>query len=192
MLNFTTLWYASLVVWAGSEVLMARLLRASATGGGQDRDRRSFWALWATIAIVTTSAGFAGAYQIGALPISWALPLHWCGLGLLLFGLGLRWIAILTLRRFFTVDVAIRKDHKVVDHGLYRFVRHPSYSGALLSFLGFGLGLVSWVSLLLVTVPILAVFLFRIRLEEKALEDALGDTYRNYRLRTSRLIPWLY
>ena len=57
-------------------------------------------------------------------------------LAFLLSGLTIRWSSIVTLGRLFTVDVAIRQDHALVQHGLYRLVRHPSYSGLLLAFFG--------------------------------------------------------
>jgi protein-S-isoprenylcysteine O-methyltransferase Ste14 len=42
------------------------------------------------------------------------------------------------------------------------------------------------------TVPIIAAFLWRIRIEERALTDALGEEYRAYTQRTKRLIPFVY
>jgi hypothetical protein len=57
---------------------------------------------------------------------------------LVLIGLFIRWTAILTLGRFFTVDVAVHSDHALVENGLYRFVRHPFYTGLLVAFLGVG------------------------------------------------------
>jgi protein-S-isoprenylcysteine O-methyltransferase len=90
------------------------------------------------------------------------------------------------------VDVAVAADHKVIDSGPYRFVRHPSYTGVLLAFFGVGLSLANYVSLFLLTVPITAVFLYRIRVEEAALTSGLGEPYRRYMDKTRRLIPFLY
>ena len=53
-------------------------------------------------------------------------------------GLILRWWAIIMLGRFFTVDVTIEKDHELVERGPFRIVRHPSYTGVLLAFVGLG------------------------------------------------------
>ena len=44
-------------------------------------------------------------------------------------GVALRWYSVIYLGRFFTANVAILKDHQLVDTGPYRFVRHPSYTG---------------------------------------------------------------
>ena len=51
------------------------------------------------------------------------------------------------LRRFFTGYVAIHPDQRVVERGPYRLVRHPSYSGTLLTTLGMGLAMTNWASL---------------------------------------------
>jgi protein-S-isoprenylcysteine O-methyltransferase Ste14 len=104
----------------------------------------------------------------------------------------MRWVSIIHLGRFFTVNVAIAADHQLVETGPYRFIRHPSYSGALLAFVGWGMVLRNWASLLIALLPIAVAFLYRINVEERALLEALGDCYRAYMARTKRLIPFLY
>jgi protein-S-isoprenylcysteine O-methyltransferase len=116
----------------------------------------------------------------------------WIGLLLFVTGILLRWYSIIHLGRFFTVDVAISAEHRVIDSGPYRFVRHPSYTGALIAFIGVGLYVRNWISLLLLILPITAAFLWRIRIEEQALIAGLGEDYRRYAARTKRLIPFLY
>lgn len=170
-----------------SEIVLALTRRSR----GDSRDRHSLALLWVVIAIsIFLSLSAAQAYQSAILPHRRLLYFA----GLFLFGGGviLRWYSIVRLGRFFTVDVSIAKEHRVVDSGPYRFVRHPSYTGALIAFLGFGLCLGNWLSILLLMVPILAAFLWRIRIEEQALIDGLGEDYRAYMRRTARLIPLVY
>ena len=116
----------------------------------------------------------------------------WVGLAMIVLGLLIRGLAILTLRKFFTVDVVVHADHQVVRTGIYRWLRHPSYSGSLLSFVGLGVALESWVSLLVVAIPVTAAFLWRIHIEERALHNGLGATYADYCKSTARLIPFVY
>ena len=118
--------------------------------------------------------------------------LRWTGLGLFAAGLLLRWYAIAYLGRLFTYDVAIAADHRVVDTGPYRFVRHPAYTGSLLTFLGVGVYGGNALSLPVLVVPIALAFLHRIAIEEAALETALGSRYVDYEARTKRLIPFVY
>jgi protein-S-isoprenylcysteine O-methyltransferase len=115
-------------------------------------------------------------------------------IGLLLMGggLALRWWAVAHLGRFFTVDVAVFRDHSVVDSGPYRWIRHPAYAGMLSIVVGIALCFGNFLSMLIIVVPIAALMQTRIRTEEEALIAALGDTYRSYMNRTKRLIPAIY
>lgn len=111
---------------------------------------------------------------------------------MILLGLVIRWTAILTLKRFFTVDVAVARDHQLVEHGIYRYIRHPSYAGSLVSFLGLGMAFSNWLSVFVIVIPITLAFLYRIRVEELMLSRALGEPYTRYALTTKRLIPFLF
>ena len=114
------------------------------------------------------------------------------GVALFLTGLLLRWWAIITLGRFFTVDVTIEPDHELVERGPFRRVRHPSYTGVLLAFVGLALTLGNWAAVLVILVPIGAAFIHRMNVEENALSDALGPQYSDYMRRTKRLVPFIY
>ena len=65
-------------------------------------------------------------------------------------GLLLRWWAIISLGRFFIVNVTIEKDHELVERGPFRIVRHPLYTGVLLAFVGYALSLGNWAALLVI------------------------------------------
>jgi protein-S-isoprenylcysteine O-methyltransferase Ste14 len=111
---------------------------------------------------------------------------------LILAGIGIRWWAIVTLGRFFSVDVALQEQHQIVQKGPYRRIRHPAYAGLLIIFLGVGISFNSWLSLILVVVPITTFFLYRIKLEEDALSEELGAVYLEYRNKTKRLLPRIF
>ena len=80
----------------------------------------------------------------------------------------------------------------LIEKGLYKFIRHPAYTGSLLTFLGFGLTFSNWLSALVLFVPLTGVFLYRIHVEEQALTEFFGDAYLQYRRRTKRLFPGIY
>jgi protein-S-isoprenylcysteine O-methyltransferase len=157
-----------------------------------DADDSTLRVLWATILLAVTT-GILVAQRVPAASMGGARTTAlWAGCTLFGFGLALRWYAILYLGRFFTVNVAIHSQHEVVDTGPYRHIRHPSYSGALIAFLGLALCLGNWLSLALVMLPIVWAFGRRIAVEENALASALGNPYINYMRRTKRLAPYLY
>ena len=114
------------------------------------------------------------------------------GLAMMVAGIALRFTAIAQLGRFHSPNVAIQADHRLIETGLYRFVRHPSYLGALIAFLGFSVALGNWLSVLTMAAIIPWLYLYRIREEDAVLLAAFGDEYRDYCRRTKRLIPGLH
>lgn len=156
-----------------------------------DADRATLRILWITI-VLSVTAGILASIYLPAAAMSGAAAAFWVGCALFALGLGLRWYSIFYLGRFFTVNVAIHSRHEIIDTGPYRRIRHPSYTGALVAFLGLALSLANWVSLAVVLVPILLAFGRRISIEENALASALGSPYINYMRRTKRLAPYIY
>lgn len=118
--------------------------------------------------------------------------LLWTGLALMAAGLALRFWAIRVLARFFTVDVNIQEGHELVRRGPYRWLRHPSYTGSLMTFLGFGLALGNAWSLLVVMAPVTVAFIWRMRVEERVLAEAFPSQYPEYARQTKRLIPFVW
>lgn len=147
--------------------------------------------LWLSIVLGMTLANLAQLVSWARLPVSPSLA-QFVALALLVGGLAVRWAAILTLGRFFTVDVAIQSDHAVVQTGLYRFMRHPSYTGLMIAFLGCGVLFVNWLSLVVLLVPVTLGLLRRVAREERALLDSLGPAYADYCARTKRFVPGLF
>jgi protein-S-isoprenylcysteine O-methyltransferase Ste14 len=145
-----------------------------------------------TSIVLATAIGFTAKFMNLRWLFSPDYAISALGLLLILIGILIRWTAILELRKFFTVDVKILSDHKLIRSGLFKYVRHPSYFGLLLSVLGLGITMVNWLSTLVLLVPHIIILTMRINEEEKALEDRFGSDYRQYRQTTKRLIPLLY
>src|SRR3982751_4671134 len=185
------------LAYFASELLLT-ITRRSRTKTGTKQDKSTLGIIWLVIALSIAAGVFisrsrslrAGVIGLFDFPESdWILPL---AVGLFAAGLAVRWWAIVTLGRFFTVDVVIEKDHEVVQRGPFRFVRHPSYTGVLLAFLGWAMTLWNWVAMAVVLVPIFVAFAWRMKVEEDALRGALGEKYLTYMRTTKRLIPGIY
>jgi protein-S-isoprenylcysteine O-methyltransferase Ste14 len=114
-------------------------------------------------------------------------------LGLALFWIGsvIRLIAVFALGHRFSGLVAIQQDHKLKTDGIYKHVRHPSYTGLLVAMIGWVLVFRSTVGLVL-NVILFFLLLSRMADEEKFLETEFGAEYRPYRERTRRLLPFIY
>jgi protein-S-isoprenylcysteine O-methyltransferase Ste14 len=178
------------LVYLFSEVLLT-LTRRSRSQTGTKQDRSTLGVIWIVIMVSVTAGVFVAMnWRAAALPQGRVFA--YVGVFLFIVGLLLRWCAIITLGRFFTVDVTIEKDHELVERGPFRVVRHPSYTGVLLAFVGFALTLHNWAALLVMLIPIFAAFIRRMNVEEEALSRALGARYADYMRRTKRLVPFVY
>jgi protein-S-isoprenylcysteine O-methyltransferase len=168
-----------------------QIFKRAKSGAGRTEDGGSLAVLWL---VITASMFLAFRIQFSVPQTRWPwLPwVNDLGIALTLVGLAIRWYSIIYLGRYFTVNVAIATDHKLIDTGPYRTVRHPSYSGALLAFLGLAVCMQNWAALLILITGTTAAFLYRMRVEERALTGAFGDRYRQYQQRTARLIPGMY
>jgi protein-S-isoprenylcysteine O-methyltransferase Ste14 len=111
---------------------------------------------------------------------------------LIVAGLIVRWVAIFSLGKAFSANVAIRDTQTLYRSGLYSVVRHPSYSGMLLIFLAIAVADRNWLSAAIVLILPAAALLYRIHVEEAALHHAFGAQYADYCTTTKRLIPGIY
>jgi protein-S-isoprenylcysteine O-methyltransferase Ste14 len=113
------------------------------------------------------------------------------GLAMVLAGVIIRFVAILTLKRNFSGLLRIREGHTLVKSGIYRWIRHPAYLGAILLFLGIPVMLSSLLgfAVMFLLVPYL---MHRITLEERMLIDRFGAEYEDYKKSSKKLIPYLY
>ena len=177
------------LIYLVSEVALQYFRRAS--GQSRRADGGSFYAIWIAISLGIiggiTVTHFLPAYHF-ALPRAVAQTLG----TVFAAGLILRWWAIFSLGKFFTVDVAIASDHRLVVRGPYHLMRHPSYTGMLLAFAALAVTFQNWLSLACILLPIMAALAYRIYIEEIALEATFGDDYRQYAAETKRLIPGVF
>ena len=164
---------------------------ARTEGGSRSEDGGTMRTLWATAMLSIAAGVMVSLWRVGpGLPAG--VPWGWVGAAVFVLGAAFRWWSIVHLGKFFTVDIAVARDHRVVDSGPYRRVRHPSYTGLLLQYVGWALSLNSVLALPVVLVPMFVSLWYRMRAEEAVLTGALGEAYSAYCLRTKRLVPWVY
>jgi protein-S-isoprenylcysteine O-methyltransferase Ste14 len=184
------MWTVLYWAWILTEVYVAVVTRTR-QGGGKVQDRGSLIVLWVTI----FCAMFFGSWLGAVYPPTAFHAVHWLRyvcLGLLAVGLVMRWTAIYTLGKSFSANVAIHSTQKLNQSGLFRWMRHPSYTGVLLIFVAMGLNTRNWLGVAIIVVLPMAALLYRIHVEEAALTGAFGAEYVAYSQRTKRLIPGIY
>ena len=119
------------------------------------------------------------------------LAFFFVGLGMILLGGVIRLIAIARLKGNFSGALRIREGHTLVKTGIYHWIRHPAYLGAIVLFLGFPVMLSSLLGFLVMF--LLAPYLIhRTKLEEKMLIERFGAEYEEYIKHSKRLIPFVY
>jgi protein-S-isoprenylcysteine O-methyltransferase Ste14 len=189
-LELAHFWKILVYSWGASELLLGLATRTRRSGGAV-KDRGSLIVLWVTIFL----AIFAAEWIHAAMPYNIFGGAHWLvivAIVVLPAGIAFRATAILSLGKAFSPNVAIRTNQTIYRGGLYRYLRHPAYTGSLLAFLGLGIELRNWIAFCALFVPITAAFLYRIHVEEIALNEAFGAEYASYTQQTKRLIPGIY
>ena len=119
------------------------------------------------------------------------VPLLWAGVVLVLAGGLLRRHCWRVLGEFFTGDVKARADQPVINRGAYRFVRHPSYTAGMMLFGGVSLAFGNWIGGALLMISVVAGYIYRVRVEEKALSETIGEPYIAFMKTRRRFIPYV-
>lgn len=101
------------------------------------------------------------------------------------------WTAILHLGRQFRITAGLYHDHKLVQTGPYRIVRHPIYASLLAMTLATGLLWTRWEWLLVALVMSAAGTEIRMWAEDRLLASRFGSAFMDYRRRTAGYLPFL-
>jgi len=177
------------IIWIFTEIILS--LRMKSKDHRYDYDKSSLKVLWVTISIsITVGILFRNSNFILSRDNPYLF--YYTGIIIICVGLFIRWISILKLKKSFTVDVSVSKHQKIIQSGLYKYIRHPAYLGSLLSFLGLAIVFNNCFTFFIIFIPILISFLNRIKVEEKVLSQAFGTQYTDYIKRSWRLLPKVY
>lgn len=118
--------------------------------------------------------------------IAW---IGYLGVPFLAAGIPIRIIARITLGRQFSGHVQTTDGHKLIDKGIYGYVRHPAYLGFLCLLFGFPISFGSIGGFAIAVALGVPALIYRIRIEEAALVRWFGEEYQQYQERTDRLVP---
>ena len=184
MITFIIIWS----IWFISELLLNIFSRSD--NNKDDQDKGSMRIIWITIAIAIDLGIIVSIFF--KFLISKLIIIPYIGLFLIIAGMIFRFIAVWSLGKFFTVNLTVKENHKIIKNGIYKIIRHPSYLGSLVSFIGFGISLNNWVSFTIIILPITIAFIHRIEIEEKLLLKQFKIDYSEYIKKTYRLIPKIY
>lgn len=179
--------FVSVVVWLLMEVRQAMTRRPGAVTADRGSLRALRAAYIAGVLVAVTATRVLPAAAIRPPELAW-----WLGLVFVWSGIALRLWSFQTLGRYFTFTVQTSQDQPVISGGPYRVLRHPGYTGLLLAITGLGFFTGNWASAVVLAAIVTAGLVYRIRVEEGALLQTLGDRYRDYAASRKRLVPLIW
>jgi protein-S-isoprenylcysteine O-methyltransferase Ste14 len=189
-----SIFYSVIVLWFLSEIVGGNIIPHLRRHGSQIRgsNKGSSLLIGRMLFAIGIYVSLLIAYiftirGVASLPV-WSFYL---GIIVMIIGIMLRQWSIAILGRYFSGTIGTQEGQKVVDKGPYRLVRHPSYTGILLTLVGLGLALQSLGAVLLIILVFVCTFGYRIHIEEKLLIKELGNEYVQYMKKTKKLIPYL-
>jgi protein-S-isoprenylcysteine O-methyltransferase Ste14 len=172
---------AAATLWLSQPALRPREVEA---------DRHTVWLILAMAGVSTIVPEVEWAYlradQAGG--TVWNLA----GLALMVGGTGYRIWAIRTLGKHFSATVQTADTQTLITSGPYRNLRHPSYLGAFVAVVGCTVLLQAWVGAAVAACAMLYAYYQRITVEESALSAHFGETYRDYQIKTWRMLPGVW
>lgn len=187
---YASIFWSTYILWLVMETIGSATKRSS--DPAKTRDRGSY-RLILTLLWIAVALDFALSFVLPQAAIRWHRTwVFSLGILLMLAGLAFRFYAMSLLGRFFTYDVAVHAGQTIIEAGPYRYIRHPSYTGALITLIGLGLALGNWAGLLVLLTCMGIAYAYRMSVEEAALSTTLGEPYKQYMRRTRRLIPFLF
>jgi protein-S-isoprenylcysteine O-methyltransferase Ste14 len=177
------------IVFFFAFVREGRVVRASFTSAPSAQDEGTFRAILigSPVALLAACAASFTPWFTIPYPVVSAI----LGTMMLIAGAVLRRYSFKALGKSFTGTVIASQGQRVVQTGVYRWVRHPSYTAAFLMYTGIGLALASWISVAILFLVHCYLYGVRVAVEEKALLETLGEPYREYMARTKRFIPFV-
>jgi protein-S-isoprenylcysteine O-methyltransferase Ste14 len=178
-----------LALWILSEIVGGTLIPYIRRGGAvlNRKDKGSGLFIFFIIFLSIIIAIVLASASIAILPTWFFYP----GIIVMILGIIFRQWSIAVLGRFFSGTVSTQEGQKVVEKGPYKYIRHPSYTGAFIILIGIGLALQSWGAVIILVFLFSLGYGYRIHVEEKVLISKLGDPYIEYKKRTKRLIPYI-
>lgn len=138
---------------------------------------------------VVILAPFSDGRSIGILHVE--NTIRYIGLFITIPGFVLMQAGEKYLAKQFSIEVTLQKDHKLIQSGPYKVIRHPRYLGILTFFTGISLTFRSLLGILIV-LALAGVLIWRVFAEEKMMREEFGKEWEEYQSKTWRLIPYIF
>jgi protein-S-isoprenylcysteine O-methyltransferase Ste14 len=154
-------------------------------GSSRFRERGGFWVLSQSVlmlAVIGLAPIYPGQHPNPVLRVAGCVLI---GIGAF-FGLA----GVAVLKRNRTAFPKPREESQLIQHGIYRHVRHPLYTSVVLVSIGWALMWTSWIAVAF-GIAMVPFFYAKASVEEGLLRQKFPE-YREYERRVRRFIPWIY
>jgi len=141
--------------------------------------------IWILILVITSFGNIQSPF------FSSSSPMNILGVLIFIAGLIITVNAQMTLKLNYSSTLRIREGHQLITHSIYKYVRHPVYSGVILRAFAISIYASSLPGFLFALTGI-PLFNYRIGVEEKMLIEEFGDEYLEYTKATWKLLPYIY
>jgi protein-S-isoprenylcysteine O-methyltransferase Ste14 len=185
-------WWAGIIAWYVIRYPHQRRSRRTPVASRRERVRDgallavSFTGLFIVPVIWVT----AGAPRIADYPFQPLLA--WLGTAVFAAALYGFYRTHHDLGRSWSVTLEIRQTHQLVTTGVYRHVRHPMYAAFFLWAIAQALLLPNWIAGPAGLAGFGTLFALRVGREERMMEAAFGEAYKDYAARTWRVMPGVF
>jgi len=115
----------------------------------------------------------------------------WVGILIIIVGNIIRQYSMHIMGSSYVATLQVQDKPKLIKAGPFKLVRHPCYTGFMVSLWGLGIASLNWLFLLLIMLFSLIVFLIQIRIEERELEAFFGEEYKEYKKITKKILPYI-
>ncbi len=180
----------SYFAWLAVEIWI--IARDRRFASGTPADRGSVQVLIVAFFTGLTAAFYAASLYKAAQITGHLVAILIAGTLLIWGGMAFRLWAVSTLGKLFRTTVILQSEHQLVTHGPYTYLRHPSYTGTIITICGIGLALNNWLSLVILLIAVLIGYSYRISVEEQALRARFGTSYDDFSRNRWRLVPFVY
>lgn len=140
---------------------------------------------------------YGSSHALTILSALWFQPIwtkfglyHIFGFIIFIFGISFRIWAIRTLGQYYSHAVRKVEGHKIIESGLYKYIRHPAYSGMLVAHVGLTIFYFNYITLAILLFLLLPSIVFRIIIEEKTLYGI--DGYQEFAVNKKRILPYIW
>ena len=154
----------------------------------EKKDKGTYFLVYFTVLFSISISFILSSEEITRLPYL----IFYIGIGFVIIGILVREYSFYTLGSFFSFEIKVFEGHKLIDKGPYKFIRHPAYSGLVLSIIGISLCVRSLIAVLIVMIMCFIAVGLRIKFEENLLFIKFGQDFVNYKKKTKKVIPFIY